>query len=228
MAWRRSHRFVNGYWLGHYEVEVQEAIASELRPGDGFFDIGANAGFFTLVARRAVGSGGWCVAFEPDPDSCQSVKSQVELNGLTKCTVLQQAVAEAPGFLDFVRSTPGSSVGHLSPRDGEQGERVRVEVVTIDAACEKYGNPRLVKMDIEGAEFRALQGAKRTIEEIRPTWLIELHGTDVAEQVREVLYAARYRFFSLNGHEVPERASLPHHVLARPLEMAGLSCQKLR
>jgi len=46
LLWQRSHRYVNGYWLGIYELELQACIANELKAGDIFFDIGANAGFF--------------------------------------------------------------------------------------------------------------------------------------------------------------------------------------
>src|SRR5688572_6197279 len=47
--WKRYHRYVNGYWIGHYELPIQETLRRELAPGDKFYDVGANAGFFTLV-----------------------------------------------------------------------------------------------------------------------------------------------------------------------------------
>src|SRR5690349_4263474 len=65
--WVRSHRYVNGYWIGHYELSIQRAITTLLKQGDTFWDLGANAGFFTLVAARLVGFEGKCVAFEPEP-----------------------------------------------------------------------------------------------------------------------------------------------------------------
>src|SRR5688572_25684309 len=65
--WKRHHRYVNGYWLGQYELPLQQALKRELKPGDTFFDVGANAGFFTLIAARLVGPTGKCVAFDPAP-----------------------------------------------------------------------------------------------------------------------------------------------------------------
>src|SRR6188472_1682389 len=47
MRWKRYHRYVSGYWLGIYEPEIQKALAVHLRPGGVFYDVGANAGFFT-------------------------------------------------------------------------------------------------------------------------------------------------------------------------------------
>src|SRR5581483_2433575 len=63
--WKRHHRYLNGYWIGQYELEIQAALKRELRAGDTFFDVGANAGFFTLLASRFVGTEGKCVAFDP-------------------------------------------------------------------------------------------------------------------------------------------------------------------
>src|SRR3954464_11056302 len=62
--WKRHHRYVNGYWIGHYELEIQNPLKRELRSGETFFDVGANAGFFTLVAAKLVGTSGRCIAFD--------------------------------------------------------------------------------------------------------------------------------------------------------------------
>jgi FkbM family methyltransferase len=215
LRWRRSHRYVNGYWLGHYELDVQAAIVGELRPGDGFLDLGANAGFFSLVAVKAAGPGGWCVSVDPDPDNCAAIQSLIELNGFPNWRVLQQAVAESEGLLSFVRSAAGSPTGHLG--DGrEAGERLEVKATTVDAVCERFGRPRFVKVDVEGAEARVLQGARRAVAEVRPTWLIELHGPEPAAKVWDILTGAGYNFFTLHGQKIAGASSLPNHVLARP------------
>src|SRR5437667_8053089 len=83
--WKRHHRYVNGYWLGHYELEIQDLLKQELESGDTFFDVGANAGFFTLVAAKLVGQSGRCVAFDPSPENDQSIREQLELNRLSNC-----------------------------------------------------------------------------------------------------------------------------------------------
>src|SRR5688572_31553432 len=72
--WKRHHRYVNGYWLGHYELRIQEALRAYLKPGQTIFDVGANAGFFTLVAARLVGPGGKVVAFDPPPENQESIR----------------------------------------------------------------------------------------------------------------------------------------------------------
>jgi ribosomal protein L11 methylase PrmA len=78
--WERHHRYVNGYWTGQYELPIQEALQRELKAGDTFFDVGANAGFFTLVAARLVGQKGSCVAFDPSAENAASIRRQIELD----------------------------------------------------------------------------------------------------------------------------------------------------
>ena len=60
LLWRRHHRYVNGYWLGHYEFAIQEALRRELKPGQRFFDVGANAlaGDTAGLGRRSYRSKG--------------------------------------------------------------------------------------------------------------------------------------------------------------------------
>jgi FkbM family methyltransferase len=211
--WRRHHRYVNGYWIGHYELEIQDALRRELKPGDTFYDVGANAGFFTLVASRLVGPTGKCVAFDPSPDNIASIREQIELNDLqSHCTAVQQAVAGDEGEADFAFATPGSPQGHLG--GSKQGEAtIRVQLTTLDAAAKWHGMPSFVKVDIEGAEVDALRGAPGVIA-AGPTWLIELHGPNAAQGVARILGEAGYAFYALNGSAILEGAGLPEHVLA--------------
>ena len=214
MLWRRSHRYVNGYWLGHFELEIQAAVARLLNPGDFFLDIGANAGFLSLVAHRRVGPGGKCVSLDPDPANCQNMAELARLNALGNWVIVQKAAAEASGTLRFTAASPGMPTGHLAG-DGEGGNTFEVDVTTVDEICREHGTPRLIKLDVEGAEIRVLRGAERTIREMRPAWLIELHSTELAEAARRLLGEAGYRFYSLSGEEIGESKPLEHHVVAR-------------
>jgi FkbM family methyltransferase len=220
MRWRRSHQYVNGYWIGQHELEVQAAIARLLSPGDGFIDLGANAGFFTLVGVRKVGASGWCVAVDPDPFNCEMIRAQVVLNDLKNCTVIQAAVAERAGTLQFTVAAPGESTGHLvgaGEQGGGGGTVIDVSVTTIDAICESHANPRLIKVDVEGAEVRTLEGAARTLATVRPIWLVESHSVELGREVRRILSAAGYTFTSLVGDALaPSGDGLPHHSIALP------------
>src|SRR5438445_12059998 len=127
LRWKRHHRYVNGYWLGHYELNIQELLKQELAAGQTFFDVGANAGFFTLVAAKLVGPGGKCVAFDPSPDNDQSIREQLELNLLSNCMSVQKALGARAGTAMFAFAAPGSPMGHLgAAANGEQSMQVQV------------------------------------------------------------------------------------------------------
>jgi FkbM family methyltransferase len=220
MLWRRHHRYVNGFWIGHYELPVQEAISRELREGQVFYDVGANAGFFSLLACRRIGPAGHCVSIDPDPANCRSIREQIELNHLDNWEVAQLAVGSECGRASFARERPGSSKGHLGSPHGDEVQ-IEVECTTFDNLLQRLPPPRFVKMDIEGAEGPALRGSARLLAEVRPAWLIELHGSSCADEVARILRAARYRFFDLSNQPLPETGPLPHHLLARPAEVAS-------
>jgi predicted RNA methylase len=71
----------HGCWLGSYESEKQAVVAEALGPGMVFYDLGANAGFYTLLAARAVLPGGEVIAFEPLPENISYLRRHVERNG---------------------------------------------------------------------------------------------------------------------------------------------------
>ena len=215
LLWRRHHRYVSGYWIGTYELDIQRALQRELQLGQVFFDIGANAGFFTLVCARLVGGSGRCIAFDPDPDNTTSITEQIKLNQLHYCTVVQEAVADFEGKARFSFKNAGSPMGHLGKSN--PGESLmEVTVTTLDRAQERFGNPDFIKMDIEGAEVAALRGAVRMLQFTRPAWLVELHGPECERDVKGVFKEAGYSLFDLAGASLAPGSLLPHHVVARP------------
>jgi FkbM family methyltransferase len=221
LLWRRHHHDVNGYWIGHYEIPLQEALKRELKSGDTFFDIGANAGFFTLIAARLIGKQGRCIAFEPCPDQSMRIRGQIDLNGFPQCQGVTEAISDFEGSAPFSFPATGSSTAHLGEsRKGEQ--EVRVRVMTLDGACVRFGNPDLIKMDIEGAESRVLKAASHTLRTVRPRFLIELHGPECEREVKILLRDASYSFFDLQGRSLDSGNVLPNHFMGRPSERAGI------
>ena len=218
LKWRRHHRYLNGYWVGHFELEIQNALKRELKAGDVVYDVGANAGFFTLITARLVGPTGRVIAFDPAPENCESIREQMELNGYSPySSAVQKAVGGSPGRATFSFAASGSPMGHLG--GAHKGERsVEVEVTTLDATAEAHGPPTFIKLDVEGFEGEVLAGARKLLDSgpARPVWLIELHGPQCEADVKRRLSAADYRFFDRDGQPVAAGAVLPHHVIARP------------
>jgi FkbM family methyltransferase len=214
MRWKRSHQYANGLWVGQHELDVQAAIVRLLSPGDTFLDLGASAGFFTIIAGRRVGPGGQCIAVDPDPFNCQHVRAQAELNGLSNCVVIEAAAAERAGSARFALSAPGESTGHLAGDAEPVASAVDVTTTTVDDICQALGRVALVKADVEGAEVRVLRGATRTLATIRPAWLMEVHSPELGREVRQIMRDAGYRFTTLAGEPLPESETLPHHSVA--------------
>lgn len=90
-----------GCWLGSYELDKQRRFATTLRPGHVVYDLGANAGFYTLLASKLVGRSGHVVAFEPLPENLAALRRHLELNGVDNVTVMDAAVWSSGGTVRF-------------------------------------------------------------------------------------------------------------------------------
>jgi FkbM family methyltransferase len=215
LKWRRHHRYVNGYWIGHYELEVQRALARELKPGMTVYDLGANAGFFSVLAARLVGPEGKCVAFDPMPENCASIREQCELNPGLRIEVIQAAVADTTGRGRFAGQAPGCSMGHLATGSDPASALTEVAMLTLDHAAERYGPPDFVKVDVEGAEAAVLEGAPTVLNKIRPVLLLEIHGPSCLGAVHALLDRAGYCAFTLEGQPADAIAAGPGHLVYR-------------
>jgi FkbM family methyltransferase len=154
-----------------WEPQTTACLVRRLREGAVFVDVGANHGYFTVLAAALVGPTGRVVAFEPNPAVLEQLRTHVRLNDFdARVTAVAAALADAPqdeGTL-FVSTEPGNSgLSSLvaSPayvRNGwlSHDRTVSVPVDTFDRWFESSTLPRvdLVKIDVEGAEGRVLTG----------------------------------------------------------------------
>jgi FkbM family methyltransferase len=193
-------------WMGWYESDKQDLIANEVRPGSVFYDIGANVGFYSLLASKLVNSGK-VFAFEPSPRNIGFLKKHVELNQLRNVTVLETALGDKDGVMKFETESTGFA-GHLS----DHGE-ITVRVTSLDALVTsgQIPPPDYIKMDIEGAEFLALQGASQTLRTHHPEVFLATHGHEVDRQCCELLKSLGYEVRRLS----PSSSNGLGEVLAR-------------
>jgi FkbM family methyltransferase len=156
--------------LGVYEPGTTQLIESTVKPGMIVVDVGAHAGYYTLLAARLAGPEGKVYAFEADPANYRLLIENIELNAYTNIHAVPQAVAGSTGRLSFYISPWGSDRNSLyQDNTGPEARRVEVDAVTLDDFMARLGRPAidLIKMDIEGAEFVALEGMKETLEKTR-------------------------------------------------------------
>lgn len=219
MLWKRHHVYVNGYWLGIYERDIQAALVQRLRPGQIFYDIGANAGFFSLVAANLVGSTGQVFAFEPLPENAAVAAEQIAVNHLANVHLVSSAVGATSGEAVLSRWNNPSTARLIA---GEKdANSLRVPLVSLDDFVAGHPPPDLLKVDVEGAEDQVLAGARSLIARHAPAFLIELHSLALARGAFELLGGLGYRFSDLQGKAIASPDAFDDsqgmmHILADP------------
>lgn len=212
-----------GFALGTSEQHVQDTLANVTPTGGVVYDIGANVGFFTLLASRLVGPSGAVVAFEPVRENVRVLERNLQMNPSTNVRVRPEAVGDRPGEAELVNADNSVAARLRGPGDEADAIVTRVPVVSLDDLVRDgvIPPPDVVKVDVEGAEVSVLRGMASILHEMAPTIVCETHGT-LAAVVRE-LDAAGYEVTCLEGplhsNELPWNA----HLLARPYSRIGLT-----
>jgi len=220
LIWVRiQHGPSQGLWLrvnprtgqnvqqGLGEPAVQKALQEHLRPGMTFYDLGANIGFFTLLAARLVEPGGRVVSFEADPEIAARLRENVRRNNFANVTVEQKAIWSQPGTVSFARvastDSPDRGLGHVSSGI-EVRNTISVEATTLDHYIYTLGHPApdLLKCDVEGAEVEVFAGTKRLLQTKRVILLIEMHSPENHELLTHSLRSLNYDCSSLDESHV--------------------------
>ncbi len=192
--------------LGTYEPEQSGLFRQHIRTGDQVLDIGAAAGYYTLLSAKMVGNTGRVVSFEPDPNNLQFLRSHVEQNRLDQVTILPIALADETGTARFGGGT-GTGTGRLC-NDGPTEVAVRR---LDDVAAEMDLRPRHLKIDVEGAEMAVLRGGQRLIEKYRPTIFLSTHEKIVPgihRQCCDLLLQWGYSLSPITGDSLEEASEL--------------------
>lgn len=160
------------FFVGAGFEESETALLRGLaKPGMRVIDVGASIGLYTVLLGKLIGPTGHVLSFEPFPPVVNYLKQNIKLNELNNVTVIEKAVAEEEGTLDFHVYPKGCDVYNslgAANRPEEQIQAVQtipVVVTSLDAVANKAGIETidLLKIDVEGAEERVLKGAEKLI-----------------------------------------------------------------
>jgi FkbM family methyltransferase len=223
----RAQKMSGNYIDGRNELCVQEVLAQHLSRGDVFYDVGANVGFFSLMAARLVGVAGIVYAFEPVPANLTVLTANISLNQFKNIIVVPKAVARNNSRLHLIITQhPGgaklATVG--TPLNSRIKTVVPVDVISLDEWLQESNArpPTLVKIDVEGAEFQVIQGMQEIIRCFRPKIVYEIDHPreDSLQEIKIQLDV----FFQRLGYRVthledayPHIRWHVHHALAQPL-----------
>jgi len=150
---------------GTYEKRTTELFKEIVRPGMNVIDIGANIGYYTLLAARLVGERGKVFAFEPEPQNYALLVKNIEINDFQNITALPKAVSDKTGRVKlFVDKTEPGAHSIYKVRDSAT-EAIEVDCMSLDDVFKSDDCPvDFVKVDVEGAEVTVLLGMTKIIE----------------------------------------------------------------
>ncbi len=208
-VWLRLNPRTGGDTLeGSGEVEVQHALQKYVVPGMTFYDVGANIGFFSMLAAQLVGPNGRVTAFEADPEIVARLREHAARNQFSWVRVEGKAVWSEPRTVLFARADPAVSpdrgLGHIVDAAGK--DTIEIEAVSLDDYARTSPMPDFIKCDVEGAEVEVFRGAQRVLAEKRPLILCEMHGEENRRILRDEF--SRFGYVSKDCGE--------RHILALP------------
>ncbi len=157
------------------------------------YDIGAQNGWYTLIASELVGPYGKVIAFEPLPLMAQYLKKHIEMNHCNNVQVIEAAVSDNDGTDTFFATKDGT-LGAVSVPGLGHTERSTVKTIKLDSLLNKGAAPPpdYVKINIEGGELRALNGAESTLVDFAPTIFLATHSYDLCVACSDLLISKGY------------------------------------
>jgi FkbM family methyltransferase len=203
-----------------YEPGVTGAIVAALNSGDVFADVGANIGYFTVLAAAIVGDRGRVIAFEPHVQARDRLEATVERNGVSaRVEIVPLALADADGHASLFVEDAVSAHSTLDPARSPMRHVAtfraagEVRVTTFDGWIASHpelaGRLRCVKIDVEGVEARVLAGMTAAL---RLPGLAILCETTLGSDADRALAAAGFQWRRIE----PGDASYGNFLYLRP------------
>jgi FkbM family methyltransferase len=199
---------------GEYEPQLTKQFIAALKEGDIVLDIGANVGYYTVLASKLVGKKGKVYAFEPSPQSLPLLKKNLAFNNCKNVIVVEKALGKNEDehvafYLD--KANPGESrlAGH------GQRETMKIESTTLDNFVTKNNIKKIavIKVDVEGREPWVFAGGKEVLTAANTKLFFECNQNALAEvgySVSQLLsMVTDYKFVIKEMIDESEKKSIP-------------------
>lgn len=199
------------YFHHFIEEDVTRMILKYVKPGQTFLDLGSHIGYFSVLASFQVGEKGHVFAFEATPSTFEILKENTKnLKNVTAVNCAVWSEETKINFLDygsFYSSCNSFTEGKLSSKilKAASPKKIKIQAVSIDDYCKEHKLvPNFVKIDVESAEYQALEGMKKTILKYKPIISVEIgdkeiKGIKTTRDCINFLENLGYKYYSLEG-----------------------------
>ena len=213
-----------------YESHVTAAMRNCLRAGMTFLDVGANIGYFTLLGAHLVGSAGRVIAVEPFQHNLKLLIQSVAMNGFGQVEIFPLAALDRSELLTLDSVGSNGQVGALPNDPRALIATTIVFGMRLDDLLREVDRVDVVKLDIEGAEYRAVSGARQLLErsrpiifsEFSPPGLAAVSRVDARTYLDALLIDDRYHFEVINLDGTLTPCGRDHFALLRSFEASGV------
>lgn len=166
---------------GCYEPEMCQVFTSILRPGSTCVDVGANEGYFSMLAASIVGPAGRVLAIEPQPRMADSIRTHIALNDAANVEFVPLALSDSDGSqMLYVSPSLNSGSSGFTRTTWYPLRQTKVQVSTLGRVLSQctVETVDLLKVDVEGHEYEVILGAKEVFAAARVRYIaLELHPT---------------------------------------------------
>ncbi len=220
------------YYFGIWEPNITHWITSSLKPGDYFIDVGANIGYYSLLASKLTGDNGKVVAVEAAPWIHALLNKQISLNKLRNVRTVSAAAAETRGILKVFAGASdniGSTTTVLSRLSAEK-PAAEVPAIPMNEILteEEISRARIIKIDVEGAELSVLRGLAPILGRLRPDCEILMEVSEnitpeTQKVTNEIFSIMRRHGFSpfVVENDYSSKSYLRRDRIKRPLALAS-------
>jgi FkbM family methyltransferase len=203
------------YLFGVWEPHMTYWLRRRLRPGDTFVDVGANIGYFSLLASDIVGSAGQVVAIEASPEFHHRLQQNARLNACDNIRAVNGAASDSRRTLTFVlASSKNMGSNSIVPYDGPAESMFEIEACALSEilTAEEIRNARVVKIDVEGAEGGVVRGLAPVLDHLRADAEITVEVApdrmkqlgDTVDELLDTMKAHGFHTYRLANDYAPE------------------------
>ncbi|MEU5267268.1 FkbM family methyltransferase [Streptomyces hygroscopicus] len=191
------------YLFGVWEPHMTRWLQRRLKPGDVFVDVGANIGYYSVLASRLVGRNGKVVSVEASPAFHRILLRHAQRNGCANIRAINAAVSDRDELLTFIlASSRNMGANSIVPYDGPAESTFQIAARPLPALLteEEITRARVIKIDVEGAEGGVVRGLLPLLGRVRPDAELTVEVTpqrmaELGESVDDLLDAVRAHGF---------------------------------